>query len=73
MKNVAQKSEKSIAGAIKIHEKGIVDNLSPLVRQSVAETINRLLDTAMLKRLGKKQNPLWKNCGRRSWMGLQNL
>ena len=25
------------------------------------------------KRLGKKQNPLWKNCRQRSWMELQNL
>ena len=33
MGNVAQKSEKSIVGAIKIHEKEIVDHLSQLVRQ----------------------------------------
>ena len=45
MENVAQKSEKSIAGAIKINEKEIVDLLSQLVRQSVAETINSFLDT----------------------------
>ena len=44
MGNVAQKSEKSIAGAIKINEKEIVDHLDQLVRQSVAETINSLLD-----------------------------
>ena len=44
MENVAQKSEKSIAGAIKINEKEIVDHLSQLVRQSVADTINSLLD-----------------------------
>ena len=44
MENVAQKSEKSIAGAIKINEKEIVDHLDQLVRQSVAETINSLLD-----------------------------
>ena len=33
MENVAQKSERSIAGAIKINEKEIVDHLSQLVRQ----------------------------------------
>ena len=44
MGNVAQKSEKSIAGAIKINEKEIVDHLSQLVRQSVADTINSFLD-----------------------------
>ena len=45
MGNVAQKSEKSIAGAIKINEKEIVDHLDQLVRQSVADTINSFLDT----------------------------
>ena len=44
MGNVAQKSEKSISGAIKINEKEIVDHLSQLVRQSVADTINSFLD-----------------------------
>ena len=44
MRNVAQKSEKSISGAIKINEKEIVDHLSQLVRQSVADTINSFLD-----------------------------
>ena len=43
MGNVAQKSEKSIAGAIKINEKEIVDHLSQLVRQSVADTITVFL------------------------------
>ena len=45
MGNVAQKSEKSIAEAIKINEKEIVDHLDQLVRQSVADTINSFLDT----------------------------
>ena len=44
MENVAQKSEKSITGAIKVNEKEIVDHLSQLVRPSVADTINSLLD-----------------------------
>ena len=44
MRNVAQKSEKSISGAIKINEKEIVDHLSQLVRQSVADTINSFPD-----------------------------
>ena len=44
MGNVAQKSEKSISGAIKINEKEIVDHLSQLVRQSVADTINSFPD-----------------------------
>ena len=43
MGNVAQKSEKSISGAIKINEKEIVDHLSQLVRQSVADTITVFL------------------------------
>ena len=44
MENVAQKIEKSISGAIKIDEKGIFDHLDTLVRQSVEDTINSLLD-----------------------------
>ena len=56
MGNVAQKSEKSIAGAIKINENEIVDHLSQLVRQSVAETINRLLDAAMLKAIHAQED-----------------
>ena len=39
MGNVAQKSEKSISGAIKINEKEIVDHLSQLVRQSVRQIL----------------------------------
>ena len=56
MGNVAQKSEKSIAGAIKINEKEIVDHLSQLVRQSVADTSNRLLDAAMLKAIHAQED-----------------
>ena len=44
MNNVAQKNEKSIPGAIKIDEKEVFDHLDTLVRQSVEETINSLLD-----------------------------
>ena len=44
MNNVAQKNEKSIVGAIKINEKEIGDHLNQLVRQSVEDTINSLLD-----------------------------
>ena len=44
MENVTPKNEKSISGAIKINEKEIVDHLSQLVRQSVADTINSFLD-----------------------------
>ena len=56
MKNVAQKSEKSIAGAIKINEKKIVDHLSQLVRQSVADTINSLLDADAIGQAGRWRN-----------------
>ena len=38
------KNEKSIPGAIKIDEKEVFDHLDTLVRQSVEETINSLLD-----------------------------
>ena len=44
MNNVAQKNEKSIVGAIKINEKEIGDHLNQLVRQSVEDTINSMLD-----------------------------
>lgn len=44
MENVMQKNEKSIARAIKINEKEIGDHLSRLVRQSVEDSINSLLD-----------------------------
>ena len=44
MENVTQKNEKSITGAIKINEKEIGDHLNQLVRQSVEDTINSLLD-----------------------------
>ena len=44
MENVAQKNEKSIPGAIKIDEKEVFDHLDTLVRQSVEDTINSLLD-----------------------------
>ena len=44
MENVAQKIEKSIAGLIKIDEKEVFDHLDTLVRQSVEDTINSLLD-----------------------------
>ncbi|MBR6240369.1 MAG: transposase, partial [Lentisphaeria bacterium] len=44
MGNVAQKNEKSIIGAVKIDEKGVMDHLSGLVRQSVEETLNTFLN-----------------------------
>ena len=44
MNNVAQKNEKSIVGAIKINEKEIGDHLNQLIRQSVEDTLNSLLD-----------------------------
>ena len=44
MNNVAQKNEKSIVGAIKINEKEIGDHLNQLVRQTVEDTLNSLLD-----------------------------
>lgn len=44
MENVAQKSEKSIIGGIKVDEEEIRNHLDSLVRKSVEETINSLLD-----------------------------
>ena len=44
MGNVAQENEKSIIGAVKIDEKGVMDHLSGLVRQSVEETLNTFLN-----------------------------
>ena len=44
MEKVAQETEKSIVNAIKINEKEVGDHLNRLVRQSVEDTINSLLD-----------------------------
>ena len=44
MKNVAQENEKAISGAIKIDEKEIRTNLDGLVRPSVEDTLNALLN-----------------------------
>ena len=44
MKNVAQENEKAISGAIKIDEKEIRTHLDGLVRQSVEDTLNALLN-----------------------------
>ena len=44
MKNVAQENEKAISGAIKIDEKEIRMHLDGLVRQSVEDTLNALLN-----------------------------
>jgi len=44
MKNVAHESEKSISGAIKVDEKEVGRHLDALVRQSVEETLNALLN-----------------------------
>jgi len=45
MKNVAQETEKTIAGAIKVDEKEVMDHLDGLVRRSVEDTINELLNS----------------------------
>ena len=44
MENVAQENEKAISGAIKIDEKEIRSHLDGLVRQSVEDTLNALLN-----------------------------
>ena len=44
MENVAQENEKAISGAIKIDEKKIRTHLDGLVRQSVENTLNALLN-----------------------------
>ena len=44
MENVAQENEKAISGAIKIDEKEIWTHLDGLVRQSVEDTLNALLN-----------------------------
>ena len=44
MNNVAQNGEKSIIGAIKIDKKEVQEHLNTLVRQSVEETLNNLLN-----------------------------
>ena len=44
MENVAQENEKTISGAIKIDEKEIRTHLDGLVRQSVEDTLNALLN-----------------------------
>ena len=44
MGNVAHETEKAISGAIKIDEKEIQDHIDGLVRQSVEDTLNALLN-----------------------------
>ena len=44
MENVAHETEKAISGAIKIDEKEIQDHSDGLVRQSVEDTLNALLN-----------------------------
>ena len=44
MENVVQENEKAISGAIKIDEKEIRTHLDGLVRQSVEDTLNALLN-----------------------------
>ena len=44
MENVAQENEKAISGAIKIDEKEIRTHLDGLVRQSVEDALNTLLN-----------------------------
>ena len=44
MENVAHEMEKAISGAIKIDEKEIQNHIDGLVRQSVEDTLNALLN-----------------------------
>ena len=44
MENVAQENEKSISGAIKVDEKEVMEHLDGLVRKSVEDTLNTLLN-----------------------------
>lgn len=44
MENVTQEPQKSIARVIKINEKGVLDHIDGLVRQSVEDTLNTLLN-----------------------------
>lgn len=44
MRNVAQEAEKTIAGVIKVDEKEVLDHLGGLVRKSVEDTLNQLLN-----------------------------
>ena len=44
MENVAHETEKAISGAIKIDEKEIQDHIDGLVRQSIEDTLNALLN-----------------------------
>ena len=44
MENAAQKNEKSISGAIKVNEKEVMEHLDGLVRKSVEDTLNTLLN-----------------------------
>ena len=44
MENVAHETEKAISGAIKIDEKEIQDHIGGLVRQSIEDTLNALLN-----------------------------
>ena len=45
MDNVVQETEKTISGAIKVDENEIRDHLDGLVRQSVEDTLNALLNS----------------------------
>jgi|GEM_PF-5702983 len=51
MENVAQETEKAISGAIKVDEKEIRDHLDGLVRQSVEDTLNALLNAGRVIRI----------------------
>ena len=44
MNNVAQNDEKSIIGAIKIDKKEVQEHMDKLVRESVEEVLNKLLN-----------------------------
>ena len=44
MENVTQQNEKSITGDIKVNEKEVMEYLDRLVRKSVEDTLNTLLN-----------------------------
>ena len=59
MENIAHETEKAISGAIKIDEKEILDHIDGLVRPSVEDTLNALLNSACTKSSGtssRRQN-----------------
>ena len=69
MENVAQENEKAISGAIKIDEKEIRSHLDGLVRQSVEDTLNALLNAeadAICQASRSQRSPDMKEIRRRT-------